>query len=120
MTHSFPFPLSWLSFCIVFREEVAEPIEAALPRRDPLRNPLLGELEGRRLDVARAYPTDLLGPDDAALFEDSKVLTDGGQRHVERLRQVADRPRSGAQALKDRAASRLGERVKDAIDGAIV
>lgn len=42
-------------------------------------------------------------------LEDADVLGDGGERHVESRREVADRAVAGCEAREDGAACRVGE-----------
>jgi hypothetical protein len=109
-----------LRLIFVFGENLAQAVESALPAGAAFGDPPFGESQAARIDAAGPHSTELLGPDDAALFEDLQVLNDCRQRHVERLRQVADRHRSGAQAFNDGSAGWLRQCVEDAIDGAIV
>ena len=105
---------------VVFVENVTQAVEPALPLGPALGDPALDELQTAGIDPAGSYAPDLLASDDAALLEDLKVLNDGGQSQVERLRQVADRHGSDAQPFHDGSARRLSERVEDAVDGIIV
>jgi hypothetical protein len=61
------------------REDVAEPVEAVLPRRPLTFQPLLAHSHSGRLDLTRADPALLLGPDQASGLENAEVLHDGGE-----------------------------------------
>ena len=68
------------------------------------------------VDAAGAHASRLLGPHQAAGFEHLQMLVDGRQRHVERLRELADRGRPARQSLDDDAPSRIGESLEDAVE----
>ena len=55
-----------------------------------------------------------------ALLQHLEVLNDPRERHVQRLREVADRCRPPAQPLDDRPARGVRERVEDPVDGGLV
>ena len=59
-----------------FREQIAQLIEAALPRRPPVPNPLLDHRKSRSFDAASSHASDLLGMHQSALFEHLQVLGD--------------------------------------------
>src|SRR5690349_18836575 len=61
---------------LVLGEQIAEPIEAPLPERAALVDPVLRGPEALGLDAAGAHPTDLLGAHQPALLEDLQVLHD--------------------------------------------
>src|SRR5580658_6094296 len=79
----------------LFGENVAQAVEAALPERAALGDPLLRQFQPPGLDATGAHPPDLFRSDDAALFEHLEVLNDRGQGDVKRLCQFAHRTRSG-------------------------
>jgi hypothetical protein len=58
----------------VLGEVVAQLVEAPFPTRTPLGDPLLDGAERLGFDAAGAYPSDLLGPDKSACFQDLQVL----------------------------------------------
>jgi hypothetical protein len=97
-------------------EVLAQTVEAALPARPPLCDPLLGRTQRRRLDATRSNPPDLLGTDGAALLEDAEVLQHRRERDSERPRKLADRGRSAAQPLYDHPAARVPERMEEEVD----
>src|SRR5687767_10882677 len=110
-------PLSDWLFCVgLLREELAQPIQAALPQRHSFVDPLFGEPESIRRDAAGAHTPDLLGVDHATFLEDLKVLDDRRERDRERLRQRADRDRTATQPLQDGPSVRIAECVKDSVD----
>src|SRR5688572_30795565 len=109
-----PFLESFFGF--LFGEELAQPVQAALPQRPALVDPLLGEPEARRRDAAGAYPPDLLGADNPALLEDLEMLDHGRQRDGEGRGQLTGRDRTAAQPLDHRPSGRVAQRVKDAVD----
>ena len=100
----------------VLSENLAEPIEATLPERSPLGDPLLGRAQGRRRDGEGAYTPELFGVDEAAGLEHLKVLDDSGERHRQRSGELTDRGRTAAQAVDEGAPGGIGERLEDAIE----
>ena len=94
---------------LLLRKEPPEAVESVLPQRAVLGDPTLGPFQAAGLEAARAHPTDLLGPDHAAVLQDLDVLHDGRERHGERLGEVADRDRAPAQPLDHRATRRVGQ-----------
>ena len=58
--------------------------------------------------------------DDAAVLEDLEVLDDRGERHVERLGQLADRRRAAREAVDHRAPRRIGQRVEHAVERGVM
>jgi hypothetical protein len=50
--------------------------------------------------------------DEAGFLEDAQVLRDGGPRHGEPGRELADRPRAGPEELEDLPPRRVAERVE--------
>jgi hypothetical protein len=95
----------------------AQPFEPVLPARAALADPLLGETQGHRLDLACAHAADLLGPDEPARLQHLQVLEHSGQRHGERLRELRHRGRSAREPLDHLAPARVGERTEHAIEG---
>jgi len=57
-------------------------------------------------------------PDEPRLFEDFQVLRDGGQRHVERIREVGDAGLAEREPREDGAPRRVGERREGAVERA--
>ncbi len=61
-------------------------------------------------------PSVTLSRQKAGLFQNAKMLGDRGQRHVERLRQLADGPLSECETGKDRATGGIAERGERGIE----
>src|SRR5713101_6973761 len=111
--------LEWF-FCFTFSEELAQPIQPALPQPHALADPLPGEPEALWSDPAIPHPPDLLGADHPALLEDLKMLEHRRERDRERLGQPADRDRTAAQPLEHRPSCGVVERVEDPVDMSLV
>ena len=92
-----------------------EPIGAALPQGALLGQPSFDG--GKRLlfDSADPHATHLARPNPSALFKQTDVLHEGRQRHVERLRQLADARGAAAQPSQYGPASGIGNRLEDAV-----
>ena len=100
-----------------FGEIIVQLIEAALPHLPLLNQPLLGELQPPRYEPIGPHPADLLRANEAAPFQHLEVLEEGGQRHVERLRQLGHGRGTTAQALEDLPPRGIGQCPEHAIDG---
>ena len=86
--------------------EAVEPLE---PRADAL--------EGIGHERASADAADLLGRDEFRLLEQPDVLLHPGQRHAERLGELADRRAARAEPLEHGAARGVGEGGEGEVDG---
>jgi len=60
--------------------------------------------------------SDLLGGDESSVFEHRDMLLDPGERHVELVREVADRRVGSAESLEDAASGRVGKRAECAVE----
>ena len=67
-------------------------------------------------DAATAHAAQLLSPDEAGLFEQLQVLHDGGERHVEGLRQQRHGHGAVTQAFEHCTPSGVAKRLEDAVD----
>lgn len=97
-------------------KEVLEPVEAALPRRPTLAQPVFCASDRGVVNAAAANPADFLTANQAAGFQDLEVLNNGGQAHPEWRGQLGDRRRPVAEPDQDRTAGRVGERVEDDVE----
>ena len=82
----------------------------------PGGQPFLGRAQAHRFDLHRADPADLARLHESGRFEDLHVLDHRGQRHVERLRQLAHRRGTAAQPFDDGPAGRIGKGLKGVIE----
>jgi hypothetical protein len=96
-------------------EDVAEAVEAVLPRRSLEAQPLLGAPQAGWIDLAGADASGLLRPNQLARLEHLQVLDRGRNRHAEEARQLAHRGRAAGQALDDRPPVGIGDRVEHLI-----
>ena len=62
-------------------------------------------------------PADFFRRHQLRILEQPDVLLHPGQRHAERLGELADRRAAGAEPLEDGSAGRVGERCEGAVDG---
>ena len=97
-------------------QEVGEAVEVLLPPGPPGRQPLLGRAQARRLDLHGADTADLLRLHQPGGLEHLHVLDDRGQRHGERLRQLAHRRRAVAEPFDDGTAGRIGEGLEGVVE----
>src|SRR6266545_4309326 len=88
------------------RSHADSTLPATLMGLDPSRR----VIQVLRPQLALARPTLLLGRHELGLLEDSDVLHQAGQRHVEGLRKLSDGRGSVRQPLEDVAPRRIGER----------
>jgi len=63
---------------------------------------------------------DLAALDETGCFEDVQVLDESGQRHPERIRQVANGTFALAQSREHRPPRRIGQRAEDRVEVAAV
>lgn len=97
-------------------EIIAKTLEATLPARLSLGDPLLGRPQRRRLDTACSHPPGLLRPNQAARLQHSKVLEHRRKRHGERPRELADRRRTAAQSFDHDPSRGIGKRLEEDVD----
>jgi len=97
-------------------EDLPESIESPLPGGAPLTYPAFGAAQRGGFNVAGPRSADFLRTNQAARLQHLQVLNDGGQGHVERLRELSDRGGAAAQALDDQAPRRVRERLEDEIE----
>ena len=90
-------------------DDLREAVEPLQPRADALES--VGD------EHARAGTTDLLRRHELRLLEQPDVLLHPGQRHAERLGELADRCAAGTEPFEYRAAGRVGEGCEGAVDG---
>jgi hypothetical protein len=99
----------------------AQAVEAARPGRPSPNDPFFGGPQRRGIDAAGAHPSDLFGSDEAARFQDLKVLDHGRERHSEWAGEFADRSRSPTQPLHHYPSGRVRQRLEHEIErGALV
>ena len=101
-------------------EEFAETIEASLPKRASLRDPLRSQVQACRLELARPHATDLLRTNDGRVFEHAEMLHHGRQCHIERLGQGTDRARAYSEPLDNRPPRRLREGMEGSVNRRMV
>lgn len=83
----------------VVGEQVAEAVHLLLPNGAMLTNPLFQGIESGGRDAAGAYPADLLGVGEAALFKDLQMLGHGGEGDSQRRGQHGDGQRTFPQPV---------------------
>ena len=96
-------------------DKLLEPVGAAFPKGALLGQPSFDGSKRLLFDGADPHAAHLARPDPAALFQEADVLHEGRQRHVERLRQVADARRAAAQPPQHGPAGGIGKRLEDAV-----
>src|SRR5207302_9040728 len=101
---------SWWRSSVSFRafDDACEAVEPLQPRADAV--------EGVGHECASAGTADLLRDDEIRLLEQPDVFPHPGQRHAERLGELADRRAAGAEPFEDGAAVRVGDGCKSAVD----
>src|SRR5690349_10471539 len=77
------------------------------------RKPMLGGLQRLRREGVGAHPPLFLRAHEAAILQLAEVLHKGGQRHLERSGEFADRGRAARQPFEHGPAGRIGQRVED-------
>src|SRR6185436_18500483 len=91
----------FLERLIIFSKKLAKTVEAAFRESTALGDPVSEWREPPRLDPAGAHASDLLAPDETALFQHLKMLDDRSKRRVERFGQGTDGGWSMTQPLYD-------------------
>jgi len=86
-----------------------EPIEAGVPNRALLDQPIFGVGHGSWIQTTGPNTSTLLGLHEAASFEHPDVLHQAGQRHGKRAGEFSDRRFALAQSREDRSSGRVGE-----------
>lgn len=99
---------------------ICKAIRSGLPKRALLGEP--GFCGGKllRIHPAGADTADLFGSDETVFLENTKVLHERGQPHIEGLRQFFHRRGAAHKAADDGPPGGIGERVKGGIQGAKV
>jgi hypothetical protein len=108
--------LALLLLCDGVGEDLAQPIEAALPGGALPGEPVLGQLQAHRLEPAGAGPPHLLGADQPARLEHGEVLHDRREGHVQGLRQLAHRGGAEAQPLDHVPPGGITQSPEDVVD----
>jgi hypothetical protein len=91
-------------------------VEASLPNRPAVGEPLGGDGESGRVDGAGANAAKFLGANEAAFLQHLKVLNYGGKGDAERLGEAGDGGRGLAKLFDNRAPGGVAERVEDSIN----
>src|SRR5918996_3699592 len=91
-------------------------IETAFPDRTLLGEPGLCDAERGRPHLAEPHPTDFLGANEPAAFQDLKVLQERRHRHGERPGELAHGRGPSAQPVYDRPTGRVGQRMEDTVE----
>ena len=89
-----------------------QPVEALLPERPVPGDPVRDRLERPGIQAAVADAAIAPPLQQAGFLQDLEVLRDGGERHVERLREVRDPGLSQREPREDGAPRRIGERAE--------
>ena len=95
---------------------LGEGVELPLPEDPVARDPERGVFHGPPYEAAPVHPTVPLPGEKPRPFENPEVLGDGGERHVEGLRQLRHRGLAARQALEDRPAGRVRQGRKSGIE----
>jgi hypothetical protein len=104
-----------LRFFLSF-EKRAQAIDPRVPEGFVTIEPFERALERAPLQPAIDDPADLVARDEPRILEDVEMLDEAGQRHPERLGQIADRLFPGAQPRERRPAGRVGQRAEDGVE----
>src|SRR4051794_34671332 len=97
-------------------EELPEAIQTGVEHLRVRHDPLLYVIQAPRTEAAAPSPADLLGRHELGVLEDPYVLLQPGQRHPERLRQLADGGAPLTQTLEDAPARGVRERRKGLVE----
>jgi hypothetical protein len=79
-------------------------------------DPAVEAIESMGIDAAGADAADFLGADEGALLENLEMLADSGHRDADVIGEARDRSGCAAEAVKDDAAGRIAERVKETVN----
>jgi hypothetical protein len=94
----------------------SERIELVVPEMLVVGNPFRCFLHGRGVDFA-AHDASFFQPFyESCCFQHGQMFHEAGQRHVMRMRELADRAAAGFQLREYTAARRIGQRGKHEIE----
>jgi hypothetical protein len=79
-------------------------------------DPPVEAIESMGIDAAGADTADFFGADEGALLENLEMLADGSHGNADVVGEARDRSGRAAEAVEDRAAGRVAERVKETVD----
>jgi hypothetical protein len=96
-------------------EVTSKTVELRIPERLRLGEPAVDRIKGADVDLAALHAAVLHGGHKARRLEHAKMLEDRGQRHVERLGQLAHRRPAAGQPREHGTARRIGERAEHRI-----
>jgi hypothetical protein len=88
---------------------LVQSVEGLFPERAMLRDPVGGGGERFRIEATAVDASFASALQETGVFENSQVFRDGGQRHIEGLREVGDAGFSKREASEDGAPRRVGE-----------
>ena len=103
-------------FAVLLGEQVAQPIEPALPLRAVVADPLLQASNPAGFDAAGAHPAQLLRVRQPALLQDLQVLRHRGQGDAQRRGQGRNRQRARAEPVEHCPPRGVAEGVKQPVD----
>ena len=75
-----------------------------------------GTLQGTALKLTAHHAAGFFPLDEPGVLQDAQVLDEPGQRHAERLGELANRTLSAAEPRKHRAPRGIGERAEDCVE----
>lgn len=101
-------------------DEDGEAVGAALPDGALLREPAFGRRKPCGIDAAGADTTMLFGVDQSRRLKNRQMFHEGGEAHPERFGQTLNRRGALEQPVDDGASCRVGERMKNAIEGCLL
>jgi len=105
-------------FLLVLGQILVEAVEALFPERAVLRDPVGGRRQRLRIEATVVDATLAALLDEPGVLEDFQVLRYGGQRHVERRREIRDARFPERESREDGAARRVREGGKRPIERA--
>lgn len=91
-------------------------IQACFPHRTVFHHPSFSRFQRSWRDLIGPYATRFLGANHPAVLQDIQVLGEGRQRHVEWLRELADRSGAATQPFENGPPCRVCQGIKDAIE----
>jgi hypothetical protein len=97
-------------------EDVPEPVEAVLQHPPVRLDPLRLTVQPARSKATVSHPPDLLRRHQLGRLEDTDMLPDSCQRHLEILGQLADRGIPAPEALEDSASRRVGQGAEGGVE----